>query len=746
MIAPPRALRVTAASLGAAGLAACGVGGDEVVLTGDEDASRGQGEDAGRADDPPTVDGGHRDTRPPIEDAGGQPQDTGTAEDVATGHDGGGGADASATADAGEPDPPDGLPRYAVGRRHSPLTPAVVERLLEVPAPGAQADVFAKIGASITVSRNFMHCFAGGHVDLAGRDALQATIDHFLAGDAGGTDPFTRDSVSATVGWSAGAALAGEPSPLDREVAALAPVVAVIMYGTNDIQQRSPDRYGDQLLTLVDTLLGYGVVPLLSTIPPRDDDEWADGQVPVYNALVRAAAQGRLVPLVDFHAELAALPDHGLGPDGIHPTTYRPGGAARACALTAEGLRSGYNVRNLITLEALDRLRQTLLDGRAPPDAAAPVLEGDGSPDEPFRIASLPFSDLRDTTDSPWRRLNRYSGCDADQDESGPEWLYRLELERRVRLRAVVTDRGDTDVDVHLLSAGGGEADCVDRAHTEASAEVGPGTVWLAVDSYVSGGQERTGEYLLAVVGEGVGEGEGEGAQPFSCDGAGGEVNEALSEEPGDPGCPDGMARVDDFCIDRFEGALIERLPSGEEAPWSPYDNPGDREVRAVSLRGAVPQGYIHGEQAAGACARAGKRQCTDREWLRACQGAGETTYPYGAAHEPGVCNDSRAIHPAVEAFPDDPTPYDRIQDACINQLPEGLARTGAYGGCTTAEGVADLMGNLHEWTADPDGTFRGGFYVDTVRNGPGCLYRTTAHNRWHWDYSTGFRCCADAL
>ena len=43
-----------------------------------------------------------------------------------------------------------------------------------------------------------------------------------------------------------------------------------------------------------------------------------------------------------------------------------------------------------------------------------------------------------------------------------------------------------------------------------------------------------------------------------------------------------------------------------------------------------------------------------------------------------------------------------------------------------------------------PEGTFRGGFYVDTMINGPGCLYATTAHNVYHWDYSTGFRCCAD--
>ena len=29
-------------------------------------------------------------------------------------------------------------------------------------------------------------------------------------------------------------------------------------------------------------------------------------------------------------------------------------------------------------------------------------------------------------------------------------------------------------------------------------------------------------------------------------------------------------------------------------------------------------------------------------------------------------------------------------------------------------------------------GTFRGGFYVDTVLNGPGCLYATTAHDTAH--------------
>jgi formylglycine-generating enzyme required for sulfatase activity len=198
------------------------------------------------------------------------------------------------------------------------------------------------------------------------------------------------------------------------------------------------------------------------------------------------------------------------------------------------------------------------------------------------------------------------------------------------------------------------------------------------------------------------------------------------------------------FCVDRYEAALV--LVDGDEAntSWSPFHHPGMRRVRAISARGAVPQGYIDGETAGRACAEAGKRLCSDIEWLRACQGPNELIYPYGDARMNGVCNDARSVHPAVELFPDDPTPYDRIQDACINQLPSSVDRTGDNPGCITAEGALDMMGNLHEWTADPMGTFRGGFYVDTRINGNGCLYRTTAHNTLHWDYSTGFRCCAD--
>jgi formylglycine-generating enzyme required for sulfatase activity len=82
--------------------------------------------------------------------------------------------------------------------------------------------------------------------------------------------------------------------------------------------------------------------------------------------------------------------------------------------------------------------------------------------------------------------------------------------------------------------------------------------------------------------------------------------------------------------------------------------------------------------------------------------------------------------------------------DPRLNQLEGTLTRSGERTGCTNEYGVFDMVGNLHEWVDDPEGTFQGGYYLDTHLNGDGCYYRTTAHPMSHLDYSTGFRCCAD--
>jgi hypothetical protein len=82
------------------------------------------------------------------------------------------------------------------------------------------------------------------------------------------------------------------------------------------------------------------------------------------------------------------------------------------------------------------------------------------------------------------------------------------------------------------------------------------------------------------------------------------------------------------------------------------------------------------------------------------------------------------------------------MNDPRLNQMENTVEATGAAAACTNEYGVTDMVGNVHEW-AD-DGAFHGGYYLDTKINGEGCDYKTTAHAKSYYDYSTGFRCCAD--
>jgi sulfatase modifying factor 1 len=209
--------------------------------------------------------------------------------------------------------------------------------------------------------------------------------------------------------------------------------------------------------------------------------------------------------------------------------------------------------------------------------------------------------------------------------------------------------------------------------------------------------------------------------------------------------CPDGMALVGSaFCIDRWEASLVEIDPDGER-PFSPYETPQGRPVRAVSREDVVPQGYVSRDQASRACAASGKRLCLEAEWTTACQGEERHAFPYGDVHENGACNDS-GTSPLRAIYRDSPDAYQNgpMNDPRLNQLPNTVAKTGAFPRCSNPLGVFDMVGNLHEWVASPRPTFRGGYYLDTHRNGEGCAYRTTAHASEYHDYSTGFRCCAD--
>jgi hypothetical protein len=251
------------------------------------------------------------------------------------------------------------------------------------------------------------------------------------------------------------------------------------MFGTNEARTDwTYDAFGSALWTLIDSSIGLGVVPIMSTIPPNTGYPAADARVPTFNRIIRAIAQGRGVPLVDFHRELEALPGRGMSSDGLHPSVSPSGG----CVLTSAGLQYGYNVRNLITLEALARTNAAL--GGNGSDTA-PAFAGAGTEANPF-TSSLPLVDLGDT------RIGAPHvdhGCGAS---SGREVAYRVAVSVPTTLDAYVVDRASTDVDLRIVASG----TCLATGDSSASAAVPAGTVEVLVDARTAATE---GEFLVVI-------------------------------------------------------------------------------------------------------------------------------------------------------------------------------------------------------------------------------------------------------
>jgi hypothetical protein len=106
--------------------------------------------------------------------------------------------------------------------------------------------------------------------------------------------------------------------------------------------------------------------------------------------------------------------------------------------------------------------------------------------------------------------------------------------------------------------------------------------------------------------------------------------------------CPRNMVLVTDaFCIDRYEGALVETLADGNERAYPHYLPVDGHDVRAISEPNVFPQAFISELQADDACQASGKRLCTHSEWKTACMGPNNTAFPYGNERTANTCHDA---------------------------------------------------------------------------------------------------------
>jgi LysM repeat protein len=234
---------------------------------------------------------------------------------------------------------------------------------------GNRANIFSKVGDSITVSSAFLNPIGTGQYYLHQYDYLQPLIDYYSASWARTHNSFANVSLAAKVGWSAQALnmaeLADEDycseieTPLECEYRWVKPSIALIMLGTNDVPSTPVNSFESAMREIIETTIDHGIIPIISTIPPMHLPK-AAGRVELLNGVIIDLAQEYDIPLWDYWAALQGLPDEGLGSDGVHPSLALYGHNAD---FTSPYLQSGMPVRNLTALQALDVVWRTILQG-----------------------------------------------------------------------------------------------------------------------------------------------------------------------------------------------------------------------------------------------------------------------------------------------------------------------------------------------------------------------------------------------
>jgi hypothetical protein len=244
-------------------------------------------------------------------------------------------------------------------------------------AYGNRPGVFAKVGDSITASPSFLQGLACRAPRLGTWSELRGTLDFFGATSVPQgveeeacpvANSFSRLGIAAVGGWRAIDALSPRESfaecqglpAVSCELQLLRPSIALIMFGTNDLEEFTAAEFRRDLARVVRLVSSAGTIPVISTIPPRAQPRFSP-RVARFNAEIAALAENRALPLWNFWRQMTGpgVPDSGLSEDGVHPSVLCP--PCTAVDFRPGGLRYGYDLRNLGALLVLDRLRRLVL-------------------------------------------------------------------------------------------------------------------------------------------------------------------------------------------------------------------------------------------------------------------------------------------------------------------------------------------------------------------------------------------------
>ncbi len=245
-----------------------------------------------------------------------------------------------------------------------PLVPPISRFALTVYrnglARGNDPRAFVKVGDCMTDNPYFLIPIGEGDYALGDYDYLEPVIAQFIQDDL---NSFARRSQAAAGGFNAASVLdaiwtnpefceAGE-SPLTCEFRHLRPSIALIMYGTNDVQYLTAEQFDFFLRALVVETIRNGTLPVLSTFPHRP--EFPEKTL-AFNRITARVALDYDLPLINLWLALAPLPDQGVNLEDPTHMTIPPSGAV--CYFVDENMQAGFTVRNLLTLQTLDAILQ----------------------------------------------------------------------------------------------------------------------------------------------------------------------------------------------------------------------------------------------------------------------------------------------------------------------------------------------------------------------------------------------------
>jgi hypothetical protein len=218
-------------------------------------------------------------------------------------------------------------------------------------AMGRNPHAFTKIGDSTIEYPYFMARFDQPDGYKLGDYAYLQDVISFYAGS------FDRESAAVRRGqrpsttlnplWANASFCYSAETPVACEFRIEQPSIVFIRLGSNEINQQAFETYYRQL---VEVCIANGVVPILGTKADR-----IEGPDNTINNVIRQVAADYAVPLWDFDLVAGTIPNHGVGRDGVHLTSYYSHDYT-----SPEAFTRGYGVHNLTALMALDAVWKVL--------------------------------------------------------------------------------------------------------------------------------------------------------------------------------------------------------------------------------------------------------------------------------------------------------------------------------------------------------------------------------------------------